>query len=102
MLIEHGTEQNALTARISKYEICPKGAVHAGLKNGRITGAILVDIATPEYPKQLSDLTDASPFLWAIGNISLLQRRAISMVGARNASSLGTRMAKSLATELGR
>ena len=36
-----------------------------------------------------------------MGNISLLQRPAISMAGARNASSLGTRMAKSLATELG-
>jgi DNA processing protein len=109
LLIEHGTAQNALAALpelaraagVLKYEICPEGVVHAELKNGRIAGAILVDIATPEYPKQLRDLTDAPPFLWAIGNISLLQRPAISMVGARNASSLGTRMAKSLATELG-
>lgn len=109
LLIEHGTAQNALAALpelaraagVLKYEICPEGVVHAELKNGRIAGAILVDIVTPEYPKQLRDLTDAPPFLWAIGNISLLQRPAISMVGARNASSLGTRMAKSLATELG-
>jgi DNA processing protein len=109
LLIEHGTAQNALAALpevaraagVLKYEICPEGIVHAELKNGRIAGAILVDIATPEYPKQLRDLTDAPPFLWAIGNISLLQRPAISVVGARNASSLGTRMAKPLATELG-
>ena len=89
LLIEHGTAQNALAALpevaraagVLKYEICPEGVVHAELKNGRIAGAILVDIATPEYPKQLRDLTDAPPFLWAIGNISLQQRPAISVVG---------------------
>ncbi len=38
--------------------------------------------------------------LWAIGQIALLQRPMIAMVGARNASSLGTRMAKALAADL--
>ena len=109
LLIEHGTAQNALAALpevaraagVARYEICPEGVVHAELKSGRLAGASLIDTATPEYPPQLRDLSDAPPFLWAIGDISLLQRPAISMVGARNASSLGTRMAKSLAAELG-
>ncbi len=109
LLIEHGTAQNALAALpevaraagVARYEICPKGVVHAELKSGRLAGASLIDTATPEYPPQLRDLSNAPPFLWAIGDISLLQRPAISMVGARNASSLGTRMAKSLAAELG-
>ena len=109
LLIEHGTAQNALAALpevaraagVSRYEICPEGVVHAELKSGRLAGATLIDTATRLYPPQLRDLSDAPPFLWAIGDISLLQRPAISMVGARNASSLGTRMAKSLAAELG-
>ena len=109
LLIEHGTAQNALAALpevaraagVSRYAICPEGVVHAELKNGRIAGATLIDIMTSDYPEQLRDLSDAPPFLWAIGDISLLQRPTISMVGARNASSLGTRMAKSLAAELG-
>lgn len=109
LLIEHGTAQNALAALpevaraagVARYEICPEGVVHAELKSGRLAGATLIDAATLIYPPQLRDLSDAPPFLWAIGDISLLQRPAISMVGARNASSLGTRMAKSLATELG-
>jgi DNA processing protein len=109
LLIEHGTAQNALAALpevaraagVSRYEICPEGVVHAELKSGRLAGATLIDTATLLYPPQLRDLSDAPPFLWAIGDISLLQRPAISMVGARNASSLGTRMAKSLAAELG-
>ena len=109
LLIEHGTAQNALAALpevaraagVSRYEICPEGVIHAELKSGRLAGATLIDTATRLYPPQLRDLSDAPPFLWAIGDISLLQRPAISMVGARNASSLGTRMAKSLAVELG-
>ncbi|MFT5799457.1 MAG: DNA processing protein [Candidatus Azotimanducaceae bacterium] len=109
LLIEHGTPQNALAALpevaraagVARYEICPEGVVHAELKSGRLAGATLIDTATLIYPPQLRDLSDAPPFLWAIGDLSLLQRPAISMVGARNASSLGTRMAKSLAAELG-
>ncbi|MFT5787205.1 MAG: DNA processing protein [Ascidiaceihabitans sp.] len=109
LLIEHGTAQNALAALpevaraagVARYEICPEGVVHAELKSGRLAGAALIDTATLLYPPQLRDLSDAPPFLWAIGDISLMQRPAISMVGARNASSLGTRMAKSLAAELG-
>ena len=109
LLIEHGTAQNALAALpevaraagVARYEICPEGVVHAELKSGRLAGATLIDAATLIYPPQLRDLSDAPPFLWAIGDISLLQRPAISLVGARNASSLGTRMAKSLAAELG-
>ena len=109
LLIEHGTAQNALAALpevaraagVARYETCPEGVVHAELKSGRLAGATLIDTATLIYPPQLRDLSDAPPFLWVIGDISLLQRPAISMVGARNASSLGTRMAKSLAAELG-
>ena len=109
LLVEHGTAQNALAALpevaraagVQSYAICPERAIHAELNNGRMAGAVLIDDTSRLYPAQLRDLTDAPPFLWALGDLSLLQRPAISMVGARNASSLGTRMAKSLATELG-
>jgi DNA processing protein len=49
----------------------------------------------------LGELEDAPPFLWVIGDASLLMRPMISIVGARNASSLGTRMARNLARDLG-
>jgi DNA processing protein len=109
LLIEHGTAQNALAALpevaraagVAKYEICPEAVIYAELKNARLAGATLIDSQTAGYPEQLRDLTDAPPFLWAIGDVSLLHRPTIAMVGARNASSLGTRMARSLAAELG-
>lgn len=97
----HALPEVARAAGVARYETCPEGVVHAELKSGRLAGATLIDTATLIYPPQLRDLSDAPPFLWVIGDISLLQRPAISMVGARNASSLGTRMAKSLAAELG-
>lgn len=39
--------------------------------------------------------------IWALGDLSLLRRPTVSMVGARNASSLGGRMTQSLASKLG-
>jgi DNA processing protein len=47
-------------------------------------------------------ISDAPPLLWAVGNLSLLARPTVAMVGARNASSLGLRMARTLAEGLGK
>ena len=47
------------------------------------------------------DLPDAPPVLWALGDLALLTRPMVAMVGARNASSLGLRMARRLAEGLG-
>lgn len=63
--------------------------------------ARLLCFSDPEYPAPLAHLKDAPPALWAIGDLSLLQRPMIAIVGARNASSLGTRMARALAHDLG-
>ena len=56
---------------------------------------------TPEYPTTLNDLVGAPPLFWAAGNIGLLHKPVLGIVGARNASSLGTRMARFLASTLG-
>ncbi|WP_223421780.1 DNA-processing protein DprA [Tateyamaria pelophila] len=110
LLIEHGTAQNALAALpevaraagVQRYEICPEGVVRAELKAGRAAGARLIARGSSAYPHMLDDLADAPPFLWALGDVSLLRRPMIALVGARNASSLGTRMARKLATDLGK
>lgn len=108
LLIEHGTAQNALAALpqvaraagVAGYEICPEGVIWAELKAARAAGAQLVVQGQDPYPNLLNDLADAPPFLWCIGDASLLSRPMISLVGARNASSLGTRMAQALARDL--
>ena len=109
LLVEHGTAQNALAALpevargagVSEYRICPEGVVWAEMKAARAAGARLVALGDANYPETLAEIDDAPPFMWVIGNLSLLSRPMVSLVGARNASSLGTRMAKALARDLG-
>ncbi|MGC3936343.1 DNA-processing protein DprA [Roseobacter sp. EG26] len=109
LLTEHGTAQNALAALpevaraagVQKYEVCPEAVVQAELNAARAAGARLIMQGTAAYPAHLNEIDDAPPFLWVLGDASLLKRPMISLVGARNASSLGTRMAKALARDLG-
>jgi DNA processing protein len=104
LLAEHGSARAALAALpgiaraagVEDYEICPLGVVIAEQKQGRAAGARLVVHGQAEYPTALTDLPDAPPVLWTLGDITLLNRPAVGMVGARNASSLGTRMARRL------
>ncbi len=108
LLAEHGSVAEALrvlpevakAAGVANYAICPEGVVRSELKAGKAAGARLLHKDAPGYPASLLDLADAPPLLWAIGDISLLQRPMIALVGARNASSLGTRMAKRLGEDL--
>jgi len=51
-------------------------------------------------PKRCMIFPIPPPILWARGDISLLNKPSIGMVGARNASSLGGRTARMLAAEL--
>ncbi len=109
LLSEHGSAENALTALpeiaraagINGYEICPPGVIEAELKAAQAAKARLVCIGSADFPKAFQDVSDAPPLLWAVGDLAMLQRPAIAMVGARNCSSLGARMARGLAKELG-
>ncbi|WP_238365982.1 DNA-processing protein DprA [Mesobacterium pallidum] len=107
---EHGSAQAALEALpaiaaeagVENYETCPEGVVLAELRRGREAGAQLIFRGDPTYPAPLTELPDPPPMLWAVGDLSVLQRPAVALVGSRNASALGTRMARSLAKGLAR
>jgi DNA processing protein len=53
------------------------------------------------YPRLLAELEDAPPLLIAKGNLNLLDRQAVAIVGARNASAAACRFARELACDLG-
>lgn len=53
------------------------------------------------YPQSLATLPDAPPLLSAIGNLGLLARPTLAIVGAREASLAGRRFAADLAIALG-
>ena len=53
------------------------------------------------YPRLLSELDDAPPLLVAKGQLRLLDRMSVGIVGARNASAAACRFARGLAHDLG-
>nr|WP_211641554.1 DNA-processing protein DprA [Loktanella sp. SALINAS62] len=107
-MAEHGSARAALdalpdvarAAGVADYTVCPQAVVAAEIRAARAAGVMLIAASDANYPAALSDMTDAPPLLWALGDLSLLARPMIAMVGARNASSLGTRMARKLAADL--
>ena len=54
------------------------------------------------YPRLLAELDDAPPLLMAKGDLGLLERPLVAIVGARNASAAACRFARGLAHDLGR
>ncbi|QIK77673.1 DNA-protecting protein DprA [Sphingomonas piscis] len=52
------------------------------------------------YPPPLAELDDAPPLVVAKGQLSLLERPAVAIVGARNASAAACRFARMLAHDL--
>ena len=110
LMTEHGSVANALAALpevaakvgVTDYQICPEPVVVAELKAAHQIKARMLCFGDPDYPTALMDLSDAPPVLWAIGDLTRLQKPAIAMVGARNASSLGIRMARALSRDLGK
>lgn len=53
------------------------------------------------YPRLLAQLEDAPPLILAIGDLRLLEKSLVAMVGARNASAAACRFARGLAQDLG-
>ncbi len=65
----------------------------------RLGGSMLV-LGEPGYPALLAMLEDAPSAISVLGDVTLLSRRAVGLVGARNASANGQRMAEALAADL--
>ncbi|MCF8485555.1 MAG: DNA-processing protein DprA [Rhodobacteraceae bacterium] len=109
LIAEHGTAKAALaalpeiarSAGVENYAICPLEVVRHEMAQARLVGAVMLAHGQASYPTSLCDLPDAPPVLWAQGDVTLMHRPMVAMVGARNASSLGLRMARRLADGLG-
>lgn len=91
----------AAEAGVPDYRTCEINDARREWINARQAGATPLAFGDPAYPASLAEIPDPPPFLWCIGDIGLLSRPMIAIVGARNASSLGTRMARKLAVDLG-
>jgi DNA processing protein len=64
-------------------------------------GARYVVLGKGLYPPLLAELEDAPPLIVTTGDLGLLDRPAVAIVGARNASAAACRFARGLAYDLG-
>jgi DNA processing protein len=60
----------------------------------------LITLASPEYPARLKEIYDPPPVLWVRGDVSLLSRPGIAIVGTRHPSPYGMQVAEMLARDL--
>lgn len=70
-------------------------------RTDKLGGKILA-ACEEDYPLMLAAIDDAPPVLTVFGNVALLQRQAIGIVGSRNCSLNGRRFAHKLAIDLGK
>lgn len=109
LLREHGSAAAAIDslpcvardAGVTDYAPCPSAVALAERDRGYKLGFHLLALPDPDYPPLLRELPDPPPLLWCVGDLGLLKRPSVSMVGARNASSLGVRLARQISHELG-
>jgi DNA processing protein len=64
-------------------------------------GARLLSADDGDYPEALAAIDDAPPLLYMRGDVGLLRRKIVAIVGARNASANGRRLAEDIARDLG-
>ncbi len=70
------------------------------LANAQAAGCRLLTWDEPGYSSRLREIYDPSPLLYVRGNIELLSRHIISIVGARRPSPYGNQMGERLARDL--
>ena len=83
------------------YALPPVERVEAELAAGERVGARLVLLGDADYPDLLAAVDPPPPLLWTRGDIALLSRPCIGVVGARIASAGGQRIARGLSQQLG-
>ena len=70
------------------------------LAQAQAAGCRLLTWDEPEYPARLREIYDPPPLLYVRGNIGLLNRHIISIVGTRRPTPYGNQMAEKLARDL--
>ena len=88
--------------RSKPITLYPKAAAEREMAEGERLGCTLLARVEAAYPGALAAIDDAPPVLWAKGDLGLLNRPGIAIVGARNASLNGRNITRRLAADLGR
>lgn len=105
MLERFGSARAALEAlpRLARrpLRLCSQAEAERELEALRRLGGRLIVRGEPAYPAPLAAIDDAPPVIGVLGDVALLNRRCVAIVGARNASANGRRLAEDIARDLG-
>ena len=85
----------------SGHSLPPVERIEAELVAGERIGARLIVLDEADYPAMLAALDPPPPLLWTRGDVALMARPCIGIVGARIASAGGQRIARGMAQQLG-
>src|SRR6266481_2828072 len=114
LLREMGSPQQIFNASLTELEshhlpAAVAQAIHSGrplsdaakeLAAAQAAGCKLLTWDEPEYPARLREIYDPPPLLYVLGNIELLTRQLISIVGSRRPTPYGNQMAERLGRDL--
>lgn len=100
-VIERFKEISSFHSSLKNCVLCPEEHIAKELLQCDILGASLYTLTEPEYPEWLRHIPAPPAVITVLGNVALLKRPAIAIVGARNASLNGRHLAKQIASELG-
>lgn len=100
---KYRTASAALEAlpRISQLEPPPAAKIEAEIDGVEKLGARLLASSEPDYPALLAQLDAPPPLLAVRGDVALLNKPAIAIVGSREASGAAQMFAERIAAELG-
>ncbi|MEL7042033.1 MAG: DNA-processing protein DprA [Pseudomonadota bacterium] len=90
----------SLSKRSGSLAIPDPGAMDKEWQAIAAYGAQLICSAESDYPAMLKQDPPPPPVLTALGDLKLLQRRCVAIVGARQASAAGRKLARGLAHDL--
>ncbi|WP_025320888.1 DNA-processing protein DprA [Granulibacter bethesdensis] len=86
--------------RAASLIIPSEEAIRAEMEALQRFGGRMIFLGAPDYPAALAATADPPPVLSVLGDIGLLSRRCIAMVGGRNASINGRTIASDLSRTL--
>ena len=114
LLRQFGSPEGIFRASLTELEACrlpsaPAQAIRARsahkdaeaeLTRVREVGCRLLNWDEPEYPQRLLEIYDPPPLLYVRGDVSVLNRHSISMVGTRRPTPYGNQVAERLGRDL--
>src|SRR5271170_4504675 len=114
LLRQFGSPEGIFRASLTELEACrlpaaPAQAIkarrahkdaEAELAQVRKLGCRLLNWDEPQYPQRLLEIYDPPPLLYVRGDVSVLNRHSISMVGTRRPTPYGNQVAERLGHDL--